>query len=307
MISELAIVIPCYKGKYLKTTLDSLVAQTNKNFTVYIGDDNSKDNIEEIIANYVSKINITYHKFQNNLGSQSLVQQWERCIFLSKEEPWIWILPDDDYIEINCVEVFLNKCYSFDTNLFRFNTNVVDENGRLIESDCVNPPFETGIQFIADKLLGNRRSSVAEYIFSRNIFLKKRITEFPTAWCSDDATWLNFSEKKGICTLQDAFVNVRISNESISGNTGKYDQLKIDACLAYLKFLKKDHFPELTAEFTKKNTSFNTVTKRWFLIQLANSTIKFSLIEKMKLFKKISEVWNGLDKFKMIYFILKRY
>ena len=39
MDQNLAIIIPAYKGAYLKRTLDSLVQQTNKNFSVYIGDD----------------------------------------------------------------------------------------------------------------------------------------------------------------------------------------------------------------------------------------------------------------------------
>ena len=168
---ELAIVIPCYKGAFLKSTLDSLVKQTNKNFSVYIGNDNSKDDIESIVEPYKSKLNVYYKKFSTNLGSSSLVQQWERCIFLTKEEPWLWLLPDDDYADPTCVENFFQTQPNFDKNLFRYNTKVVDENGQTIDTPCINPLQESGVEFIADKLMGNRRSSIAEYIFSRNILL----------------------------------------------------------------------------------------------------------------------------------------
>ena len=55
---ELAIIIPTYKGLFFKQTLDSLVNQSNKNFNLYIGDDNSPDNIEQIVAEYTDKLNI---------------------------------------------------------------------------------------------------------------------------------------------------------------------------------------------------------------------------------------------------------
>ena len=38
---EIAIIIPAFKAFYLEQTLQSFVNQTNKNFTIYIGDDNS--------------------------------------------------------------------------------------------------------------------------------------------------------------------------------------------------------------------------------------------------------------------------
>lgn len=309
-MTQLAIVIPCYKGTFLKSTLDSLVAQSNQNFNVYIGDDNSKDDIENIIEGYRNKINISYKKFSTNLGSVSLVQQWERCIFLSKDEPWIWLLPDDDYADENCVEGFYNFQSRFNVNLYRFNTKVVDENENLIEEPCINPLQESGVHFIADKFLGKRRSSIAEYIFSRHIFIKKRIIEFPLAWCSDDATWLSFSENKGIVTIDEGFVNVRISSESISGDTDKYGEPKIEACLQYLIFLKKNYFHELSEEFKKSNTSFNEMTKRWFLIQMADCNIRLTKLELLKMYiNKISKIWGPLsvDSLKTFYFILKKY
>ena len=51
MKSNLAIVIPYYKIDFFAATLDSLVHQTNTNFTVYIGNDASPTNPEELIRN----------------------------------------------------------------------------------------------------------------------------------------------------------------------------------------------------------------------------------------------------------------
>ncbi len=94
----IAIVIPYYKLTYFEKTLQSLAEQTDKKFNVYIGNDASDEDPEELLFKYKDKINFNYHKFNTNLGGTSLTKQWERCIDLSLDEEWIMILGDDDYI-----------------------------------------------------------------------------------------------------------------------------------------------------------------------------------------------------------------
>ena len=48
MEEKIAIVIPAYKCRFLRQTLDSIVVQTCRSFTVYIGDDASPQNLKEI-------------------------------------------------------------------------------------------------------------------------------------------------------------------------------------------------------------------------------------------------------------------
>ena len=57
---QLAIVIPAYKAKYLRDTLESISQQTCKNFTLYIGDDHSPEDIYSIVQQFENKINIIY-------------------------------------------------------------------------------------------------------------------------------------------------------------------------------------------------------------------------------------------------------
>tara|TARA_B110000240_G_scaffold195891_1_gene246534 strand:+ start:1600 stop:2013 length:414 start_codon:yes stop_codon:yes gene_type:complete len=77
---KLAIVIPYYKITFFEETIASLANQTNKNFKVYIGNDASPECPEALIEQYKDKFNFIYKKFETNLGSTSLVKQWERCI-----------------------------------------------------------------------------------------------------------------------------------------------------------------------------------------------------------------------------------
>ena len=50
---RLAILLATYNGgQYLKEQLDSLLAQSYKDFAIYISDDSSKDNTIEIVEEY---------------------------------------------------------------------------------------------------------------------------------------------------------------------------------------------------------------------------------------------------------------
>ncbi|QXP61679.1 glycosyltransferase [Olleya sp. HaHaR_3_96] len=227
----LAVVIPYYKISFFEDTLKSLKEQTNKSFKVYVGNDASSENPEALLTKYASEFDIVYKKFENNLGGVHLVKQWERCIKMVKDEKWIMLLGDDDFIENNLVESFYNK-YSFfsgKSNVIRFASSVFndteeDSNQQIFK----HPEWETAQNSLCRKITGQTRSSLSEYIFFKDIFFTKRFTNYPLAFYSDDKAWLDFSDSKPIYTINETTVNIRISNISISGRTDNLD-LKIEA------------------------------------------------------------------------------
>lgn len=67
----MAIVIPAYKGRFLKETLDSIAVQVHKDeFVLYIGDDASPERLDKIVESYQNKVNLVYHRFSENMGGQ---------------------------------------------------------------------------------------------------------------------------------------------------------------------------------------------------------------------------------------------
>ena len=68
MKHRIAIVIPAYKATFLSATLDSIAAQSCKNFTLYVGDDCSPEPIGCIVEAYRDKINMVYRRFDSILG-----------------------------------------------------------------------------------------------------------------------------------------------------------------------------------------------------------------------------------------------
>lgn len=262
-MSSLAIVIPAYKSTFFSKTLKSLALQTNKNFNVYIGDDCSPDRLEEICEKYKIQLNINYHRFENNIGAKHLVQQWRRCVSLSKNEKWIWLFSDDDIADNNCVETFY-KTVEADNNRFdvyRFNTRMIDKDDAVIEQTPESPFIESSFDMAMELLQFNRGNSIVDHIFSRNVYDKCNgfvYTDY--AQGADWATSILFSTEKGICTMPNAKINWRLSSDNISGKASfKNEMIKghFQFCnwlikhFAYLKQSNADDYRKLKKSVDK--------------------------------------------------------
>ena len=56
MTPKISVIIPCYNAaKYLNQCLDSLVAQSNKEWEAIIVDDGSIDNSSDIVMDYIGR------------------------------------------------------------------------------------------------------------------------------------------------------------------------------------------------------------------------------------------------------------
>ena len=218
---KLAIIIPFYKKKYFHRTLESLKNQSNRNFSVYIGDDNSPENITGFLTEFSGFFDFKYHKFDKNLGGNNLVAQWDRCIALSEKEEFLMILGDDDVLGENVVEEFYrfieNAKYG-DINVIRFASQLIDEVDTKISDVYENPKVEKAADSFMRVIKGEGRSSLSEHIFSRKSYEKHTFKSFPVAFGSDNVAWLEFPEMGNIYSINHAKVFVRISSEHLSSS-----------------------------------------------------------------------------------------
>lgn len=238
--NNLAIVIPAYKATFLAAALDSIAAQTCQDFTLYIGDDCSPNNLGEIVDRYRDKINLVYRRFDTNMGGKDLVAQWERCIDMSQGEEWIWLFSDDDVMEKNCVEEFYktllltNESY----DLYHFNVKVINDDNQIIRYPMAYPQNLDSYSYYKGKLQGRYISLVVENIFSRKVYEKYRgFKKFDLAWGSDTATWVLYSERKGFYTIDNAYVLWRCGSQNISPNmTSPIAERKVKALVAFFNW-----------------------------------------------------------------------
>lgn len=237
----LAIIIPYYKLTFFEATLDSLAAQTNQNFKVYIGDDASEESPTDLLSKYRGKFKFVYHRFEINLGGISLTQQWERCISLAGNEEWIMILGDDDVLGENVVQAFLANFLEVEKegiNLIRFSTQSIDKVKNIISKVYVNPKLEKATDFYYRRYSGLVRSSLSEHVFRKESFLKHKFKNYPLAWHSDDYAWIEFAENKPVFAINDAVITVIVSSESLTGSKANLIKKNIAQSLFYMDLVK---------------------------------------------------------------------
>lgn len=270
----LAIVIPYYKLTFFEATLESLADQTDKRFKVYIGDDASPENPIDLLEKYKGKFDFVYHRFDTNLGGISLTKQWERCIALSEKEEWIMILGDDDYLSDNLVDSWYKNFDLFcdKVSLIRYATRIKDDSLGTLSSLFQHPIWENAADSYWKKYKDWSRSSLSEYVFSRNVFLKYGFKDYPLAWHSDDAAWLDFSDCKPIYTINESVVYIRMSTINISGKTDN------------LISKRKSQFLFLKYILFKKAALFNREQLNNFACKYENEILKERKLTPMEWF-----------------------
>lgn len=296
----LAIIIPYYKITFFEETLKSLSNQTDKRFKVYIGDDAGPENPSFLLEKYKGKFDFIYHRFNENLGGTSLTEQWERSIALSGTEEWIMILGDDDVLEPNIVSSFnenLNIIKENNIQLVRFASRVINEENKYLSLDFKHPLFENVEDSFYRKFKSLSRGSLSEHIFSRKTYEKYHFFHYPLAWHSDDRAWLDFSDKFPIFSINKAFVNVRISCQSISGNSS-YKEIKIKATFNFFSdLLQNPHF-----WFTRKQKAEFLLYLGILLKDQKSKSVQKVLSITIKLVKNGS-VYDALRFIRRMYFL----
>jgi glycosyltransferase involved in cell wall biosynthesis len=238
---KLAIVIPAYKIAFFKESMESIANQTCKDFTLYIGDDASPYDFNEIINSYKYKINIIYKRFEKNLGGTDLAAQWNRCIDMIQNEEWIWLFSDDDLMENNCVEFFYKHIHKYkDDSLLHFNIHVINHKNIEIWRTKKFESHYSATEFFSKVINQKVYSCVVEYIFKKEIFEKvNRFEYFDLAWSSDTATWMKLAIYGGISTIDNASVKWRLNTLNISSLSDKsIVTRKANAMVNYLNWAK---------------------------------------------------------------------
>lgn len=293
--AELAVVIPAYKASFLQETLNSLARQSDKRFNVYIGNDAGPSGIDQIIQGFKKILNIKYVRFKENVGGHDLVAQWERCVELSGVENYIWILPDDDTVEKDCVGLFLKEIeVRPKLDVYRFNTNYIDDKDQILNVNPIHPAHESAYAYVEARLKRQRNTSLGEHIFSREIYNRVGFRHFPLAWCADDVAWIEFGQKNGIKLISDSsnvantMVNIRVSAENISSIGKDYSIPKLNASLEFLLFILEMNNKQLL----KPIPGFKELSYEWFWGQMEQLHTSVRLMDFYKLMPKIKQIWG---------------
>jgi glycosyltransferase involved in cell wall biosynthesis len=291
----LAIVIPAYKATFLREVLDSVASQTCREFQLYIGDDASPENIGDIVREFSKALPTNYQRFEKNVGRDSLVKHWERCISMS-HEPWIWLFSDDDLMNPECVENFLQELLLTKNHhdLYRFNTTSINQAGTVLSENPRKPQNETGADFLVARLRGGRTSTAQELIFSRAAWESAGgFPNFPLAWASDDAFIAMLGSGKPIRTIPEVRIKWRLSGKNISTDNSFATAIqKLQACREFVEwaidFLKKN--PPSDGQIT--NGALARLLEDWFFMQMIYRRQLLNFTSSLQVDKLATASWH---------------
>lgn len=232
----LTIVVPAWKPRFLHEALASIAAQTDSRFRCVIFDDAGEAEVARICAGYPQ---FRYQRFAQNLGGQSLVAHWNRCLQAADGE-WVWLFSDDDVMAPGCVAAFhAARLRAPRSKVFQFAVDMVDEPLRTVLWSATPPLEESAAAYLRERFAGRRLSCVPEHVFHWPTLRDAAggFVDLPLAWSADDATWALLGRSAGIAGVPEAKVLWRQSAHNIS-HAGHRRWDKLGADLAYLRWLQ---------------------------------------------------------------------
>ncbi|MFC1510448.1 glycosyltransferase family 2 protein [Candidatus Omnitrophota bacterium] len=221
-VPKISVCIPTYNGaKYLRECLDSILAQTFRDFEILLVDDGSCDDTFHIAEEYARRdVRFRIEQNEHNLG---LVNNWNRCLELAEGE-WIKFVFQDDFIKETCLEKFVAKidvgtsiiccrrdfCFDDDIeekvrkryrNLLTLD-NLFPEKTKISHTEFYNAALERHhINFIGEP------SSV---MFRREVFFQSgRFNPQLISLC-DYEYWIRIAMNKGLSYIPEALATFRV-------------------------------------------------------------------------------------------------
>ena len=75
---KFSVTVPAYKAQFLAECIDSILAQTYKNFELIIVNDASPQDLDSIVSKY-DHPRISYYKNKVGFGAEHVVGNWNNC------------------------------------------------------------------------------------------------------------------------------------------------------------------------------------------------------------------------------------
>lgn len=208
-------VLPAYKARFFREAVDSILAQTYKDFELVIVNDSSPEDLETIVNSYDDR-RIRYYVNEVNIGGKNLVAQWNHCLEYAKGE-YVILASDDDVYSPEYLERMNELVDKYPSvNVFRPRVKRIDENGNILHLDGYISEYLSKVEFLyfwSSCLIG---SGIPFYIFKRDALMSiGGFVDYPLAWFSDDATVFLLSDD-GVVTCNNTLFSFRQSGLNIS-------------------------------------------------------------------------------------------
>ena len=247
-MKNVSVVITCYNGvQWISEAIESILAQTYRDFELVIIDDGSTDNSKEMVALHLSDERVRY-VYQRNRGFSAAVNRGIK----ESSGSLIGFIGQDDLWMPNKLELQVKYLSEHkDVDLVHSNYCSIDSEGRIINLRDIKIPDvslkkEVVKQLFLNNFIGFETVLVKRQCFDEVGFFDERMVGF-----SDHDMWLRIAGSFYIGYLDLPLVKKREHEFQLS-------KVRIEAVLRdELLMVKKaiDHFPFLKRFERKKLTS----------------------------------------------------
>ena len=182
MESSIAILLATYNGEnYLEEQIDSILAQTNKEWTLFIRDDGSSDNTQTICLSYVKRYPNKIVLIEDELIGGSAGKNFFLILFYIKDNyknqfKYFLFSDQDDYWHRNKIQLSKDKINEIEMEhpaspvLVHTDLKVVDSNRKIISNSFfkysnINPKITT-----INRLLIQNNCTGCTMMFNHKLF-----------------------------------------------------------------------------------------------------------------------------------------
>ena len=232
-----SILIPAYKGQYLGEALTSCIQQSFSDFEVIVVDDCSPYNLQSIVALY-NDGRIRYFRNENNIGAVNVVDNWNKCLALSKGD-YIICIGDDDKLLPDCLQLYIELQAKYPhLDVYHAWTQIIDEQSNVVALQESRPEWESALAMQYYRWDCRWKQFIGDFCF-RAKTLKEAggFYKLPLAWGSDDVSVFRAAMKGGIANTQQFGFQYRVNRYTIT-NSGN-QQLKAEAHLDESKWFRE--------------------------------------------------------------------
>lgn len=271
MSISFSILLPSYKLRFFRESIESVLAQTYDNWELIIVNDASPEDIDSIIRLYTDP-RIRYYRNERNYGAKRLVEQWNYCLSLARND-YVLCIGDDDLLLPHCLKTYAQLILQNpDIAILHGQTDIINQKGVLMRHTASRPHWESAMSMLYHRTMSHREQFIGDFCFQRKKLLKQGgFYNLPYAWGSDDITALLLANETGIINTEEVVFIYRDHANSITRHShisGKVQAVLLESKWKY-KYLHRSVQNEQDEKYRqqlKRNLPLHTLRKIYYLV-----------------------------------------
>jgi len=251
---KFTVIVPSYQGgQYLKQCVQSVLAQTYRDFELAVLDNCSNDGT----AKWLAGLHDSRIKIYPSSTPLSIEDNWARAIEIPKNE-FITFFGHDDLMDADYLEAMSTLIdREPEAGLYFAHFRYIDESGNMIRHCQTVPPHTTAAEFLQAILTSQVEVNGTGYVMrSKSYEAVGGIPHFQNLLYADHALWLMLIDRSYKVTTPQECFSYRLHTASMSAATG--GQAYLQAITQFIEFFvrldSKD--PEFARVFEQYGPDF---------------------------------------------------